>query len=29
MFVEEELDYWLNDVGQYCPWSTEVLARDR
>jgi hypothetical protein len=29
MFVEEDLDYWLGTVGQYCPWSTEVLARER
>lgn len=29
MFVEEDLDYWLHDVGQYCPWSSEVLLRER
>lgn len=28
-FVEEELDYWLNTVGTYCPWTTEVVARER
>lgn len=27
-FVEDDLDYWLTTVGQYCPWSTEVLARE-
>lgn len=25
-FVEEELDYWLNQVGQYCPWSAELVG---
>jgi hypothetical protein len=20
-FVEDDLDYWLNTVGQYCPWG--------
>ena len=29
MFVEEDLDYWLEVVRQYCPWSTEVVARER
>ena len=24
-FVEEELDYWRNQVGQYCPWSAELI----
>lgn len=24
--VEEELDYWLNNVGRYCPWSSEVVS---
>ena len=28
-FVEDDLDYWLDVVGQYCPWSTEVVARER
>ena len=23
-FVEEDLDYWLNSVGQYCPWSAQL-----
>lgn len=25
--LEEDLDYWVDTVGQYCPWSTEILAR--
>jgi hypothetical protein len=29
MFIEQDLDYWLNTVGHYCPWSTEVLQRER
>ncbi len=28
-FVESDLEYWLGTVGRYCPWSTEVLARER
>lgn len=28
-FVEENLDYWLGVVGQYCPWTTEVVERER
>jgi hypothetical protein len=28
-FVESDLDYWLGTVGQYCPWTTEVVARER
>jgi len=24
-FVEEELEYWLEQVGQYCPWSAELV----
>lgn len=27
--VEADLDYWLGTVGRFCPWSTEVLARER
>jgi hypothetical protein len=27
-FVEKDLEYWLDTVGQYCPWSTEVLSRE-
>jgi|GEM_PF-2622925 len=23
-FVEEDLEYWLNSVRQYCPWSAEL-----
>lgn len=26
-FVEEDLEYWIGTVNQYCPWSTEVLGR--
>lgn len=25
-FVEEDLDTWLNVVGQYCPWSAELIS---
>lgn len=28
-YLEAHLDEWLEQVGQYCPWSTEVLARER
>lgn len=28
-FVEADLDYWLERVGTYCPWSTEVVERER
>jgi hypothetical protein len=28
-FVENDLGYWLDVVGSYCPWSTEVVARER
>jgi hypothetical protein len=24
-FVEDELDYWLDTVGQFCPWSAELV----
>jgi len=24
-FVEEDLDYWLNTVGTFCPWSAIVV----
>lgn len=27
--VEEDLDYWLDTVGRFCPWSAEVVARIR
>ena len=23
--VEEDLDYWLNTVGRYCPWGAELV----
>jgi alpha-L-fucosidase len=25
-FVEEELDYWVDQVGRFCPWSSRVEA---
>lgn len=25
-FVEEELDYWVDQVGRFCPWSARVEA---
>lgn len=25
--VEEDLDYWVDTVGRFCPWSTEVVER--
>ncbi len=25
--VEEDLDYWIDTVGRYCPWSTELVGR--
>ncbi len=28
-FVEDDLPYWLGNVEQFCPWGTEVLARER
>jgi len=27
--LEADLDDWLGTVGRFCPWSTEVLARER
>ncbi len=24
--VESDLDYWVDVVGQYCPWSAEIVA---
>lgn len=27
-FIEADLDYWLGTVGDYCPWSSEILARE-
>ncbi len=29
MYIEENLEEWLETVGTYCPWSTEVVARER
>lgn len=26
-FVEEDLDYWVDTVGQFCPWSATVIQR--
>lgn len=23
--VEEDLDYWVDDVGRFCPWSSYVM----
>jgi hypothetical protein len=28
-FVDDELDYWVDTVGRFCPWSTRVAARIR
>ena len=28
-FVETELEYWLDTVRRYCPWSAELLRRVR
>jgi len=25
--VESDLDYWVDTVGRFCPWGTEVVAR--
>lgn len=25
-FVEEDLDYWVEQVGRFCPWSSRVEA---
>lgn len=27
-FVEDSLDYWVDTVGIYCPWSTEIIDRE-
>jgi len=27
--VEAQPDYWVHTVGSFCPWSTEVIARER
>lgn len=26
-FIENDLRYWIDNVGSYCPWSTEVVSR--
>jgi hypothetical protein len=26
--VDDDLDYWLNTVGRYCPWDARVVAID-
>lgn len=26
-FIEADLQYWLETIGSYCPWSTEVISR--
>jgi hypothetical protein len=26
--IEDDKDYWLGTVGQYCPWSARVVAVD-
>ncbi len=28
-FLEADLDYWIDVVGNYCPWTSEVVARER
>ncbi|GBC70582.1 hypothetical protein HRbin02_00350 [Candidatus Calditenuaceae archaeon HR02] len=25
-YVESELDYWIDTVGRYCPWSGRIIA---
>jgi hypothetical protein len=27
-FAEDELDYFVEDVGRYCPWSAQLVAID-
>ena len=27
-FVEEDLDYWVDTVGRFCPWSARVVGRE-
>jgi hypothetical protein len=27
-FVEDDLSYWLNTVGTYCPWSAQIIAEE-
>jgi hypothetical protein len=28
-FIESDLDYWIDTVGSFCPWGTEVVRRVR
>jgi hypothetical protein len=28
-FIEDDLDYWLDTVGQFCPWGATVVERIR
>jgi hypothetical protein len=25
--VEQDLDYWVDTVGRFCPWSSRIVAR--
>lgn len=25
-FVEEDLDYWVDQVGRFCPWSARIVG---
>jgi hypothetical protein len=25
--VEADVDYWINTVGRFCPWSARVISR--
>ena len=27
--VEDDLEYWLESVGQFCPWGAKVVERER
>ncbi len=27
--VDDDVDYWIDTVGQYCPWDARVVAIDR
>lgn len=28
-FVEDDLDYWFESVGRFCPWGAKVISRER
>ena len=28
-YLEEDLEYWTKTVGYYCPWSTEIVKREK